>query len=142
MNQTNLRKILLESLINPKAPGKMKVIVDAGNPDYFVSRAAEGIRAAQSEDLGSFAWHQNIITTITLLGLARLYRQADKKPMSIAPSASAETMFKMKLNPEHFSKVHGYMEHNTIDFKVPVKQWKAVLKAYQKMQSNESAKDN
>lgn len=142
MNLTNLRKILLESLINPQAPGKMKIIFDAANPDYFVSRAGEAIRGAQSEAQGSLPWHNHITTAITLLAMARLYRKDEHPIKSITPTEYAQRIFKANVAPEYFSLIDGRMRHVGTGIDVPVKKWKATLAALAKIKQESLGKDD
>lgn len=42
-----LHKVLLNALFNPKDPGTMRVVLDVGNKEYYMTRAIEAIKNAQ-----------------------------------------------------------------------------------------------
>ena len=44
---SRVRKLLSEAAFNPRTPGIMNIITNAGNPSYFETRALEFISEAQ-----------------------------------------------------------------------------------------------
>lgn len=70
LNQTELRKILLESLVDPKAVGPWKITADIADPKYYRQRAIECLHEA---DLSMP--DENIQKAISLLLLARFYNR-------------------------------------------------------------------
>jgi hypothetical protein len=74
MLQRDLKKIANESIFNPNKPDKlMQIVLDVGNPDYWVTKAIEYLRCAQSET--GEEWHDSLRYAITLLILARAERE-------------------------------------------------------------------
>lgn len=70
LNLTELRKILLESLIDPKKPGPWRLTADIADPKYYRMRAIEILREA---DLNTP--DENINKAISLLLLARFFHR-------------------------------------------------------------------
>lgn len=76
---TNLKKILLESLFDPRKPiGTIKIIMEVNDPNYYEMRAIEMIGEAKSilhTPFGSINdYNERITKAISLLGLAKLIR--------------------------------------------------------------------
>ena len=71
MRLTDVRKILRESLINPRKAGPHKIVVDMGSPSYWETRAIELIMEAQAGIAGCPRYHENLKLAITMLALAR-----------------------------------------------------------------------
>ena len=69
MNTKDLRRILSQSLINPKTVGgAVKIILDQKDPAYYEVRAMEFIsEARQNPDV----YHEKMTNAITLLAIAR-----------------------------------------------------------------------
>ena len=60
-----IRKILSECVFNPREPGPLKVIADVGNEDYYITRATELLKRAETDQA-----KVNIRSAISLLALA------------------------------------------------------------------------
>jgi len=74
MNTRDLRKILNQSLINPKkVPGIIKIILEQNDPAYFETRAIELIHEAR---LGNY--QEKMTNAITLLAVARYHRDQNR----------------------------------------------------------------
>ena len=72
MLQRDLKRIANESVFNPRKPEvKMKITMDAGNPDYWVTKAIEYLMDSKNTTLGSEQWHTQLRDAITLILLAR-----------------------------------------------------------------------
>ena len=72
-----------ESLFNPSKPDQtQKIIMDVGNPKYWVTRAIEKILETNSFTEGSIAYHNSLKEAVTLLILtrAKLNEKAKKQP--------------------------------------------------------------
>jgi hypothetical protein len=70
VNSTGLRKLILESHVNPATDPLLAGIVAIGNTDYFTLRAIElSQEARKAED--PFEKHALLKQAITLLSLAR-----------------------------------------------------------------------
>jgi hypothetical protein len=51
MNFRAIQRLLSSCAFNPNEPGPMKVIVDVGDPNYYLNRAVEMIRESQNANL-------------------------------------------------------------------------------------------
>lgn len=74
---TDVRKMMRELSYDPRKPGHLKPIVDAGNSDYYITRSAEMLLEARSLPNGAGRRKQNIENAITLLSLALWYSNND-----------------------------------------------------------------
>lgn len=68
---TNLKRILNESTVNAQQPeGVLSIILEMNDPQYFENRAIELVKEST---IGNKT--EKLTLAITLLGLARLYRE-------------------------------------------------------------------
>lgn len=87
MRVKDIRKLLLNSLINPKEPGPLKTILEQHDVSYYEMRAQELISEARlcvsgfptpnENQLANY--HDRMIKAITLLTLARYHRDDTKR---------------------------------------------------------------
>lgn len=72
MSERELKRLLNESSFNPReTTGPIKVILDSGNVNYYMSRAIEFIMQAQLEKNGE-NYHSCLRKAISLLAMARM----------------------------------------------------------------------
>jgi hypothetical protein len=70
INQTLIRKTLLESLVNPNIPGPWRTIVDMKDPEFYRKRAIECLQEATWNDRNG-----NMKKAITLIALAQIFNR-------------------------------------------------------------------
>ena len=81
MLQRDLKKMAADSLFNPnKADVTDKVLLNVGNPVYWVTKAVELLMATNNLSQGSVAYHNNLREAIKLLLITRVETYATKKP--------------------------------------------------------------
>lgn len=68
---TELRKLLLESAVNPQDCPLLAEIVKIGTPDYFMIRAIEKVSEARRDPTNSHHVHACLVDATTSLALAR-----------------------------------------------------------------------
>lgn len=71
---STVRRFLMESVINPREDGGIKIIMETGNRGYYEQRAFEMVERASEAlelDKDTEAYHSNMKLAISLLALAR-----------------------------------------------------------------------
>jgi len=78
----DLKKVASESVFNPNKPDKgERILLDVGNPSYWITKATEKIMEAKTYAEGSAAYHVALTEATKLLILARAYmNDKAKKP--------------------------------------------------------------
>ena len=70
----DLKKLANESVFNPNKPNRSeKILLDVGNPSYWITKAAEKIMEAGHYTDGSTSYHQCLSEAVKLLVLTRAY---------------------------------------------------------------------
>jgi hypothetical protein len=70
MSYTKLKTVLLESLFNPQTPGPIQAILEVHNPTYYLQRAREEIKKAETAT--PKLRQEQVKLAISLLAVARL----------------------------------------------------------------------
>lgn len=92
-SQTDVRKVLVESVFDPRDSGPLSVVTEIGTVDYLTTRAIELIRESQGSKDAIF--HQNVKMAISLLALARAKKNGPvkkevKRPRSTDSGGNSE----------------------------------------------------
>ena len=75
VTQSQLRKLLIESLFNPQKPGPLEMITKQAQPLYYEGRAIEFIMEARLGNIEHY--HDSLIKAVMLLTLSRAVRNLE-----------------------------------------------------------------
>ena len=74
MLQRDLKRLANESVFNPNKPEKhIKILMDVGNPNYWVTKAIEELMRSRQLVESSTAYHECLKDAISLLLLTRTF---------------------------------------------------------------------
>lgn len=89
-----LRKVANNCCFNPKeATVEQRLLLDVGNPDYWITRAKEEILRSEAHNTGTVRHDECLDKAITLLILARTesYAKTEKRRKARIKTSKADT---------------------------------------------------